>query len=52
MEKNSSALYTALIKHALPGRSPKELRALSEQWRPWRSDATISLWNSLEQREV
>lgn len=36
------------IKHALPECSPKELRALSEQWRPWRSYATISLWNSLE----
>lgn len=36
------------IKHALPERSPKELRDLSEQWRPWRSYATISLWNSLE----
>ena len=36
------------VRHALPGRSPKELRALSEQWRPWRSYATISLWNSLE----
>lgn len=36
------------IRHALPERTPKELLALSEQWRPWRSYATISLWNSLE----
>ena len=36
------------IKHALPGRTPKELLILSEQWRPWRSYATVSLWNSLE----
>lgn len=35
------------IRHALSGRSPKELRAMSEGWRPWRSYAAINLWNSL-----
>ncbi|MDL2295149.1 DNA-3-methyladenine glycosylase, partial [Ruminococcaceae bacterium OttesenSCG-928-D13] len=35
------------IKKALPGRSPKELLALAEAWRPWRSYATMNLWNSL-----
>ena len=40
------------IKHALQGRGPKELRALSEQWRPWRSYATVSLWDSLEHQEA
>lgn len=35
------------IKHALPDYSPKELLALSEKWHPWRSYATMSLWNSL-----
>lgn len=35
------------IKHALPDYSPKELLALSERWRPWRSYATMNLWNSL-----
>lgn len=32
---------------ALPNHSPKELLALSESWRPWRSYATMNLWNSL-----
>ena len=35
------------IKHALPGLSPSERLRLAEQWRPWRSYATIALWNSL-----
>lgn len=35
------------IKHALPGRTAKERRQLAEQWRPWRSYATVNLWNSL-----
>lgn len=35
------------VKHALPDLSPKERLALAEQWRPWRSYATVSLWNSL-----
>ncbi|MDO4268554.1 MAG: AlkA N-terminal domain-containing protein [Eubacteriales bacterium] len=35
------------VKHALPGYSPRELLAISEQWKPWRSYATMNLWNSL-----
>lgn len=35
------------VKNALPGYSPKELLALAEAWRPWRSYATMNLWNSL-----
>lgn len=35
------------IKKALGGRSPKEVRAMAEAWRPWRSYATINLWNAL-----
>ena len=35
------------IKKALSPRTPKEMLALSEAWRPWRSYATINLWNSL-----
>ena len=35
------------IKHAFPDSAPKELLALSEKWRPWRSYATMNLWNSL-----
>lgn len=27
--------------------APTELRAMAEAWRPWRSYATVSLWNSL-----
>ncbi|MDV0446390.1 putative bifunctional transcriptional activator/DNA repair enzyme AlkA [Methanosarcinaceae archaeon Ag5] len=35
------------VKKALPGYTPKELLVLAESWRPWRSYATINLWNSL-----
>lgn len=35
------------VKHALPDLTPAERLALAEQWRPWRSYATICLWNSL-----
>lgn len=35
------------VKKALEPRAGKELLALAESWRPWRSYATVSLWNSL-----
>lgn len=35
------------IRDALPGLSPKERLDASEPWRPYRSYATINLWNSL-----
>lgn len=35
------------VKKALEDRTPKEMLALAERWRPWRSYATINLWNSL-----
>lgn len=35
------------IKKALPGYTAKELQLLSEEWRPWRSYATVNLWNIL-----
>jgi AraC family transcriptional regulator of adaptative response / DNA-3-methyladenine glycosylase II len=35
------------VKKALAPRSPGEILALAENWRPWRSYATVSLWNSL-----
>ena len=35
------------IKKALSPLTEKEMLALSEKWRPWRSYATINLWNSL-----
>lgn len=35
------------VKKALPAYSSKELLALAEAWRPWRSYATFNLWNSL-----
>ena len=35
------------IKHALPDMTPKQIAALAEQWRPWRSYANVCLWNSL-----
>ncbi len=35
------------IKKALAPRTPKEILTLAEKWRPCRSYAAISLWNSL-----
>ena len=35
------------VKKALAPHSETELPALAEAWRPWRSDATVNLWNSL-----
>ena len=35
------------IKRALPGYSPKQMLELAERWRPWRSYATVNLWNTL-----
>lgn len=35
------------VAHALPGSTPAERRELAESWRPWRSYAVVSLWNSL-----
>jgi AraC family transcriptional regulator of adaptative response / DNA-3-methyladenine glycosylase II len=35
------------IQKALAGKSPKEILALAESWRPWRAYAAINLWNSL-----
>jgi len=35
------------VKKALAPRTPKEILALAEDWRPWRAYAAISLWNSL-----
>ena len=32
------------VKRAPPGRSSKELLALAERWRPWRSYAVVNLW--------
>lgn len=35
------------VKKALAMISPAEIPALSQKWSPWRSYATITLWNSL-----
>jgi AraC family transcriptional regulator of adaptative response / DNA-3-methyladenine glycosylase II len=35
------------IKKALAPRTPKEILEIAEKWRPCRSYAAISLWNSL-----
>lgn len=35
------------VKKALAPYTPKELLKIAEGWRPWRSYATINLWNSL-----
>ena len=35
------------IKKALSPLTPKEMLSLAKQWKPWRSYATVNLWNSL-----
>lgn len=35
------------VKHALPDLTPAQRLDLAEGWRPWRSYAVVSLWNSL-----
>ncbi len=35
------------VRKALEPYTPKELLAMAEAWRPWRSYATINLWNTL-----
>ncbi|MDR1088273.1 MAG: helix-turn-helix domain-containing protein [Coriobacteriales bacterium] len=35
------------VKKALAQYTPEQIRELSEDWRPWRSYATVALWNSL-----
>lgn len=35
------------VKKALAGRSDREILAMAEAWRPWRSYATMNLWHSL-----
>ncbi len=48
MEWPDAFLQTdAGVKKALPGYTPKELVQLAEAWRPWRSYATINLWNAI-----
>lgn len=39
------------IKKALPGYTSKEMLHIAEQWRPWRSYATVNLWNSLHKED-
>lgn len=36
------------IRKALGGMAPKQVLALSAQWRPWRSYAAMALWDSLD----
>ena len=40
------------VKKALTGLMPKEILDVSQAWRPWRSYATINLWNSLKEEKV
>lgn len=37
------------VKKALEPSTPKERLQMAEVWRPWRSYATMNLWNSLPQ---
>jgi AraC family transcriptional regulator of adaptative response / DNA-3-methyladenine glycosylase II len=36
------------IRRALAPRTSKEILSLAEAWRPWRSYAVVSIWNSLK----
>lgn len=36
------------LKKALAGMSPEEKQTLAQTWSPWRSYATVTLWNALE----
>jgi AraC family transcriptional regulator of adaptative response / DNA-3-methyladenine glycosylase II len=36
------------VKKALQPLGPKDIRELAARWRPWRSYATVNLWNSLQ----
>jgi AraC family transcriptional regulator, regulatory protein of adaptative response / DNA-3-methyladenine glycosylase II len=35
-----------VLRRALQNRSPQEITALAEAWRPWRSYAVVALWTS------
>jgi AraC family transcriptional regulator of adaptative response / DNA-3-methyladenine glycosylase II len=48
MEWTDAFLETdAGIKKALKPYTSKELLEMAEAWRPWRSYATVNLWNTL-----
>ena len=48
MEWTDAFLETDIgVKKAMGGLTPKEMLKIAEAWRPWRSYATINLWNSL-----
>ncbi len=48
MEWTDAFLETdAGVKKALPSYTSKELLKIAEAWRPWRSYATVNLWNIL-----
>ena len=52
MEWTDAFLETDVgVRNALPKYTPKEVLALAEQWRPWRSYAVLNLWNSLYKGE-
>jgi AraC family transcriptional regulator of adaptative response / DNA-3-methyladenine glycosylase II len=40
------------VKKALQPHTSKELLKIAEAWRPWRSYATVNLWNTLYQEVV
>lgn len=39
------------IKKALAPHTPRQIADMAEAWRPWRSYATINLWNSLPKKD-
>jgi AraC family transcriptional regulator of adaptative response / DNA-3-methyladenine glycosylase II len=39
------------VKKALPGMKPQDILNLSHVWKPWRSYATLNLWNSLKSKD-
>jgi AraC family transcriptional regulator, regulatory protein of adaptative response / DNA-3-methyladenine glycosylase II len=39
------------VKKALSGIKPQDILNLSQAWKPWRSYATLNLWNSLKKED-
>jgi AraC family transcriptional regulator of adaptative response / DNA-3-methyladenine glycosylase II len=40
------------VKKALEPYTSKQLLQMAQAWRPWRSYATINLWDSLQQEKI
>jgi AraC family transcriptional regulator of adaptative response / DNA-3-methyladenine glycosylase II len=39
------------VRKTLPGLKPREILNMSQAWKPWRSYASLNLWNSLKEKD-